>query len=181
MESATATWTGFRQRSLNAAISILALSLSGWAQQAPSSSQKHQGAKTHSGTVEYKDTKYGFRITLPESWKGYQVLWSEWDGGVLATDGTVNHVLRGPQLKIRHPKWTQENPREDMPIMIYTIVQWKESPIVSAAPFDPGEIGRNGKYIFAIPPRWNYDFAEGWEEASKILNANSFHTFAPAN
>jgi hypothetical protein len=59
MESATATWTGFRQRSLNAAISILALSLSGWAQQAPSSSQKHQGAKTHSGTVEYKDTKYG--------------------------------------------------------------------------------------------------------------------------
>jgi hypothetical protein len=165
---------------VNALACIFALTLSAWAQQATSSGQQHQNPKTRGGSVEFRDTKYGFVFTLPESWKGYQVLWSEWSGSVLGDNGRVDHVLRGPEFAIRHPRWTHENPREDMPILTYTIAQWKEDPIVSAAPFGPGEIGRNSKYVFAIPPRWNYDFAEGWEEASKILTSRSFHTFAPA-
>ena len=48
------------------------------------------------------------------------------------------------------------------------------------APFDPGEFGRNSKYVFAVPPRWDCDFAEAWEKAEKILGSKSFHTFSPA-
>jgi hypothetical protein len=174
----TEIWTRSR-RSINAAALILALSISGWAQQATSTSQKHQAPGRQAGTIEYRNGEYGFRIVLPESWKGYRVLWSEWQGSVQASNGAAEHVLRGPRLRLRHPKWTEENPREDMPIMIFTIAQWNESPIVSAAPFGPGELGRNGQFVFAVPPRWDYDFAEGYEEAEKILTPASLHTFAP--
>jgi hypothetical protein len=180
MELEAAIWTRFRVRPFNAAVLIFAFSVSGWAQPAPPASQKHQAAK-HTGTIEYRNKRYGFSFTLPESWKGYRVLWSEWQGSVLASNGTVERVLRGPRLLIRHPKWTEENPREDMPIIIFTIAQWNENPIVSAAPFDPAELGRNRKYVFAVPPRWDYDFSDGWDEAQKILIPDSLHSFAPAN
>ncbi len=181
MESATAIWARFRVRRFKLGALILGLSVLGWSQQAPPASQKHHSvAGKVAKTIEYRNTKYGFSFTLPESWKGYQVLWSEWQGNVLGSDGTVARVLRGPELKIRHPKWTEENPREDLPLMIFTIAEWNEHPNVSAAPFDPGEFGRNRKYVFALPPRWDYDFAEGWEEAERILGSKSFHTFSPA-
>ena len=131
------------------------------------------------GTIEYIDRKSGFRFALPESWKGYRILWSEWQGSVLTASGDVAHVLRGPRLLFRHPQWTQEKPHEDMPIMIYTIAQWNEGPVVSASPFFPEELGRNRKYVFAVPPRWDYDFSEGYEEAEQILAHTSLHTFAP--
>lgn len=47
MELAAAIWTRFRARPFNAAVLILALSVSGWTQQAPPASQKHQAAKRH--------------------------------------------------------------------------------------------------------------------------------------
>jgi hypothetical protein len=178
MELTTAVRTFLRLRPLNAAVLVLPLSVSGWVQ-APPASQTVQAATRHIETIQYRNRKYGFRFTLPESWKGYRVSWSEWEGRVLVSDGNVEHVLRGPLLIIRHPKWTEANPREDMPIMIFTIPQWNEGPIVSAAPFGPGELGRNRKYVFAVPPRWDYDFSEGYEEAEKLLTASSLHTFAP--
>ena len=179
MEFSTSSWTHSRARPLKAAALVLALSVSGLTQQEPSTSQKHQAARKRMGTIEYTNREYGFRFTLPESWKGYRILWSEWEGSVHTSSGEEEHVLRGPQLVIRHPKWTQKNPREDMPILIYTIAQWNEGPVVSPAPFYPEELGRNQKYVFAVPPRWDYDFAEGYEEAEKILTSASLHTFAP--
>ena len=181
MGKAAEIWTGLRVRSFNAAVLFIALSVCGWTQQSTPAVQKHQPAAKHTKTIEYKSASYGFSLTLPESWKGYQVLWSEWGGNVFNDDGSVAQELQGPELRIRHPKWTEENPREDMPIMIFTIAQWNEHPIVSAAPFDPAELGRNRKYVLAVPPRWNYDFAEGWEEAQKILSPDSLHTFEPTS
>jgi hypothetical protein len=64
--------------------------------------------------------------------------------------------------------------------MIFTIAQWNEHPIGSAALFDPAELGHNRKYVFAVPPRWDYDFAQGWEEAQEIQTPDSLHTFRPA-
>ena len=180
MKLETAIWARFRVRPFNEAVLILALSVLGCAQQAPSANQKHQAAKRHTGTIEYRNREYGFSFTLPGSWKGYRVVWSEWGGNVFATNGEVEQVLRGPKLLFRHPKWTQENPHEDIPIMIYTIAQWNEGPIVTAAPIDPWELGRNSKYVFVVPPRWDYDFSEGYEEAEKILSPTSLHPFAPA-
>jgi len=180
VETALAISTPLRPKPFSTAVLILALSIWGWSQQSAPAGQKGTAAATHPGTIEFRNTRYGFSFFLPESWKGYQVLWSEWEGDVLNDDGSVARTFRGPELKIRHPKWTQQNPWEDMPIMIFTIAQWNQHPNVSAAPFDPGEIGRNKKYVFAVPPRWNYDFSEGWEEAQKILNSESLRTFSPS-
>jgi len=178
MVLATTIWPRFGARPFNAAVLAIAMSVSGWTQQAQAPAQKHEAAGTHAKTIEYKNTNYGFSLSMPESWKGYRLLWSEWEGNVPGDDGKAG-VLRGPKLEIRHPKWTQENPYEDMPIMIFTIAQWNKAPDVSAAPFGPGELGRNRKYVFAVPPRWDYDFSEGYEEAEKILTPASFYTFAP--
>jgi len=180
MAVASATSTGLRVRPFRTAVLVIALSISGWAQQATLPIQKHRAVKKHTGTIEYRNVSYGFRFTLPTSWKGCQVLWSEWQGSVLTTDGNLARVLHGPMLQIRYPKWTKENPREDMPIMIFTIAQWNEGPVVSAAPFDPAELARNGTYVFAVPPRWDYDFSEGYEEAERLLTSDSVYTFGPA-
>jgi hypothetical protein len=162
--------------SSSAAALIIALLISGRAELSPSTSQ---AAETKPGTVEYTNKEYGFSFSLPESWKGYKVLWSEWQGNVLAPSGEMTHVLHGPKLQIRHPNWTQGHPYEDMPILIFTTAQWNEAPVVSAAPFGPTELGRNRKYVFAVPPRWDYDFSEGYEEAEKILIPSSLHAIAP--
>ncbi len=173
-------WLNFRGRQLNSIFVFLMLSVSVSAQQASLDNQKHEATGNGTKTIEYENADYGFRFTLPESWKGYRVLWSGWGGSVLGDDGSVARKLRGPELRIRHPKWTEEHPREDMPIMIFTIAQWNESPVVSAAPIGPAELGRNKRFVFAVPPRWDYDFAEGWEEAQRILTPDSLHTFAPS-
>lgn len=167
-------------RALKLAVLTLSLSMLGWSQQTAAANRK-QTASRAKGTIEYKNSEYGFTFKLPASWKGYKILWSEWRGTVIGSNGSVDHTLRGPKLVIRNPKWTQEDPWEDMPILIYTIAQWNEGPVVSAAPIDSWELGRNKKYVFAVPPRWDYDFAKGYEEAEKILTAASLHTFAPKN
>ena len=60
-------------------------------------------------------------------------------------------------ISIRHPQWTAENPRQDIPIMIFTIEQWnslqQEKFHIGAAPIGPTELNRNEKYVFAIPAR----------------------------
>jgi hypothetical protein len=55
MELATAVWTRSRVRPFSAAvlILILTLSVSGWAQQAPSTIQKHPAARKQTGAIEY--------------------------------------------------------------------------------------------------------------------------------
>jgi hypothetical protein len=47
--------------------------------------------------------------------------------------------------------------------------------MVSAAPFPPGEIGRNRKYVFALPPRFSYDEPEGVQEVLDIVGGTPLH------
>jgi len=161
-------------------IVVMSICLSVRAQQTAASASENQqgppGATTRDErTIEYTNSKYGFSVTLPASWKGYRIIWSTWQGHLPGDGGTIH----GPALQIRHPRWTAENPREDIPIMIYSIAQWKANPIVSAAPIDPNELGRNRKYVFALPPRWDFDELEGVEEAETIVSHNPLRTFAP--
>jgi hypothetical protein len=71
--------------------------------------------------VEYTNTKYGFRFSLPSGWKGYTIVTEQWE----ASDAQKGAMERGPTVYIRHPDWTKENPREDIPIMIFTLSQWE--------------------------------------------------------
>jgi len=125
------------------------------------------------GLIVYKNTEYGFSFALPESWKGYTIVTDQWEGVGLPTSESRQGTETGPIINIRHPLWTSANPRQDIPIMVFTLAQWaslqKEEFSVGAAPVPPSELGRNTGYVFALPARYNYAFPTGFEEVETIL------------
>ena len=129
--------------------------------------------------VEYRNTQYDFCLSLPKDWKGYSVLVDEWHGYKLTRREGDVIVAQGPLVIIRHPNWTPEEPRQDIPIMAFTRAQWravqKGAFSVSSAPFGPGELGRNHNYVFALPPRYNYAFPMGYEEVERIVKDHFLH------
>ncbi|WP_148136811.1 LysM peptidoglycan-binding domain-containing protein [Candidatus Formimonas warabiya] len=126
--------------------------------------------------VVYRNTQYGFSFSLPESWRGYRIVTDRWEG--LDINGQV--VETGPEIMIRHPLWTAERPRQDIPIMIFTLDQWRsleqDKFHIGAAPIGPRELGRNKRYVMALPARYNFAFPEGYEEVERILEGNPLHT-----
>ncbi len=131
--------------------------------------------------IVYENTRYGFTFSLPESWKGYTIVTGRWEGLSLERASRDKVVERGPLISIRHPEWTAQNPRQDIPIMILTHAQWNSLRqgkfSVGAAPVGPTEIDRNSSYVFALPVRYNYAFPTGYEEVEKILEANPLIPF----
>lgn len=131
--------------------------------------------------VIYTNKRYGFSFYLPKSWKGYSVHSDRWTGSSVSDESREVH---GPFILISHPLSTEENPREDIPIMVFTRVQWRDvsdsNLIVSAAPFPPSEIGRNEKYVFATPPRYLNDALDGWEEVGRIIGGHPLRGFPPS-
>jgi hypothetical protein len=125
--------------------------------------------------IVYKNAHYGFCFLLPADWKGYKIVTEKWSGTVLDTQKSES----GPQLLIRNPKWTENDPWQDIPIMIFTPSQWKivaaDNMAVSAAPIGPAELGQNKNYVFALPPRWiGFTDAEGTDEVQTLMNQNPF-------
>src|SRR5579862_6346439 len=150
----------------------LAMSILLNAQAPPTASQE-------TASVEYR-SPYGFCFSLPENWRGFSIVKDRWKGVKLHGDPIV--VAEGLLIKIRNPKWSESDPREDIPVMIFTLEQWQSlgrTFTVSAAPFGPSELGRSGKYVFALPARYNHDLLYGWQEVENIVMGDSFH--APCN
>jgi hypothetical protein len=125
------------------------------------------------GKFIYKNTQYGFSFSLPDSWEGYSIITGKWEGNPVGSD-TVTE--QGPIISIRNPNWTQENPYQDIPIMVFTLSQWdllqQEKFHIGAAPIGPTELGRNAEYVLALPARYNFSFPTGYEEVEKILEGN---------
>ena len=132
--------------------------------------------------MTYDNKKYRFRITLPASCKGYSIMVGEWHGSVYEEghDSPAQQV-KGPLITIRHPLWTEANPWQDLPVMVFTHAQWKyveEYRIeVSAAPFGPGEIGRNAKYMFTLPPRLTVADVNGRDAVEGMLRHQPLHAY----
>ncbi len=119
----------------------------------------------------YRDEEYGFEITLLNSWKEYLVLVESWRGRTL--DGQ-DKEFEGPQIVIRHPEWTVSQPWQDIPIMVFTNLEWElveEGNLnVSAAPIGPTKLDKNQNYVFALPPRWvGFTDNLGQNEATEIV------------
>lgn len=131
------------------------------------------GDYEESQAVTYTNTQYGFSFSLPAGWKGYTIVNDEWQGSAIGDEQSEEPVETGPIVSIRHPLWTAQEPRQDIPIMIFTISQWdllqNEAYHIGAAPMGPSELGRNKRYVFALPARYNYAFPTGFEEVEKIL------------
>ena len=106
------------------------------------------------------------------SWKGYSIVTDQWDG----YNNKMGQDEHGPLVSIRHPLWTKENPRLDIPIMVLTRAQWdsiqKEDLHIGGAPIPPSGIGENEKYEFALPARYNFSGLDGVEEVDKIMRSN---------
>lgn len=126
--------------------------------------------------LEYVNDQYGFSITLPVSWKGYTTIAESWTGTNI--DDPKVPSIQGPELLIRHPLWTVANPRQDIPVMIFTLAEWdlikQEKLSLGAAPIGPSELGRNAKYVFALPARYNFAYLPGFEEVQQIIDNKSF-------
>jgi len=131
---------------------------------------------------EYHNSDLGFSVSLPPSWKGFTVQNIEWEG-LISGDLGDEVVRRGPLISIVHPKSSVQQSRQDIPIMVFTIEQWdqlqQDEWHIGAAPIGPFELGRNSKYVFALPARYNYAFLEGWEEVEQILQRRPIVTFEP--
>lgn len=130
----------------------------------------------------YLNTAYGFSFDLPAGWQDFQVLDEAWEGLSLVAGEEGKVVACGPLLQIRHPAWTPEEPRQDIPIMVLTLDQWAKLEAmefsVGAAPVGPKELGRNDRYVFALPARYNYAFPAGYEEVETILAHNPLKPIA---
>ena len=131
------------------------------------------GSASQPGDVVVHNTEYGFDFVLPNSWQGYTIVTATWAGLGTVGENAGKSVATGPDLSIRHPQWTAENPRQDIPILVFTLKQWddlqKEVFHIGAAPVLPTELGRNSRYVFALPARYNYAFPTGFEEVENIL------------
>lgn len=132
-------------------------------------------------SVVYTDAQYGFKFALPDSWEEYSVVKTVWEG----TSSTSGAAVHGPKLLIRNPKWTEAAPYEDLPILVFTHAQWNsylsEDFYVSAAPLPATELARNNVYVFALPPRWDFDYSLEYKEAQEIMAGNPLQPFDLAN
>lgn len=137
----------------------------------PNSNSSLSSTTTDLSSIIYKNTQYGFKFTLPKSWQGFSIVSGNWQGNDIASGKATE---TGTMLSIRHPQWTTKNPRQDIPIFIFTLDQWnllqKEKFHIGAAPIPPSELGRNNIYVFAFPARYNYAFPTGYKEVEQILN-----------
>lgn len=137
---------------------------------------------TVSDSVEYRNTTYGFSFSLPESWRGYTIVEGEWKGDSMDVKG--NALLgaeKGPLISIRHPLWTAASPRQDVLVMVFTLQEWSDMQEdkfhIGAAPINPSELGRNSKYVFGLPARYNFAYQSGFEEVDQLIRANSLKAF----
>lgn len=136
-------------------------------------SPTQEPVKTPVTTAAYTNTEYGFSIALPASWKGYSIVNDTWKAYSLDKPQGEKPDESGPLISIRHPKWTSAVPRQDIPIMVFTLAQWnlitQDKIHIGAAPINPSELARNAKYVFALPARYNFAFPVGYEEVDTIL------------
>jgi hypothetical protein len=134
------------------------------------------------GVVLYNE-QYGFSFALPNSWQNFSVADSRWEGLASTGEQAGKIVAEGPELTIRHPLWTAEKPRQDIPILIFTLDEWnalqKEDFHIGAAPIGPSELNRNSRYVFALPARYNFAYLTGYEEVETILKGQPLKPIEP--
>jgi hypothetical protein len=133
--------------------------------------------------VVYYNTQFGFSFMLPDSWRDFFIVDSRWEGLAVSGGQAGKIVAEGPELTIRHPLWTAENPRQDIPILIFTLEQWdalqKDAFHIGAAPIGPSELGRNSRNVFALPARYNFAYLTGYEEVETLLKSQPLKPVEP--
>ncbi|MFA6494875.1 MAG: TspO/MBR family protein [Candidatus Paceibacterota bacterium] len=134
---------------------------------------------TATGT-SYTNSQYRFSFALPISWEGYSIVTSTWKGDAIGPSGDTP-VATGPTISIRSPQWTAAQPMQDIPIMIFTPVQWSalqsDAFHIGAAPIGPSVLASSTAYVFALPARYNFAFLSNYQEVEDILAGHPLRVF----
>jgi len=134
----------------------------GFILQKPVAKNSSQNSAQTKNSVEYVNEQYGFKFSLPQDWQGYSIVTDKWEG---YTSDPYAIVEQGPLISIGNPQWTSAKPYQDIPIMVFTPLQWsamqRNEFHISAAPINLSLFGYNDKYIFGLPARYNFTFPEG--------------------
>lgn len=127
----------------------------------------------------YTNESYGFKMTMPDSWKGFTMIEDVWNGWPVGGDAKLGEEYQGPKLIFRNDKWKPLEVWQDIPILVFTKDVWalvmKGDVMASSSPILPEKIGENSNFIFATPPRWTLNNDPGAEEAIEIVK--TFKTF----
>jgi hypothetical protein len=99
--------------------------------------------------------------------------------GTAGRTGTFSSVDQSMCSAIRAGPTT--GPRKIFRSLVFTLAQWKkienDELFVSAAPIGPGELGRNRKYVFALPARFTYAEVDEKEEVEDLIRRNPLKAF----
>jgi hypothetical protein len=136
-----------------------------------------QGQVQHQ-VIKYVNKKYGFTFSLPQTWADYSTSESTYDA---LNNGQWQHF---PQITIKNPRSTAARPLKEIIVVVLTHAEWdsieKGTLALSASSEGPGELGRNKRYVFVVPPRFYYKVDEkepGFREVVQILHSNPLHAF----
>ncbi len=129
--------------------------------------------------VRYHNAQYALTFDLPDDWRAYSVLMSQWDGEKYSPGKDTEIVVaHGPIIILRNPQWKANAIYQDIPIYVFTHQQWNDinlgkygSPVVAGGVIY--ELWHNNKYVFGIHSRYNAnDSVPGWKEVENIVNQN---------
>src|ERR1039457_583665 len=115
---------------------------------------------------------------LPRTWRGYSTVEDTWKSG----PGGDEVLESGAEITIVNPQSTLTQPFQDIYIRVFSHAQGDSLQqgnfAISAASIGPGEIGRNRKHVFAVPPRMiDTDNLYGWKEVVRIIQSNPLRAF----
>lgn len=132
--------------------------------------------------VTYTNDQYGYKVSLPQNWRGYSVVTAAWTGDPVEQGAAAT---TGPLVALRNPQWTAQHPYQDIPLMIFTLAQWADLQQgkfhIGAAPINPSLLAFNEKYVIALPARYNYAFPEGWQEVDRLLQNHAVRATHPVS
>lgn len=160
---------------------MVILGIAGYLLYSSRGSTPQENIQAQATSTTYSNADYGFVITLPLSWKGYTVVADTWKAYAVDKSQSDTYSETGALFAIRNPLWATSTPRQDIPIMVFTLTQWElliqDKIHIGAAPINPSELSRNTKYVFALPARYNFAFPLGYEEVDAILQTKPVRGF----
>jgi hypothetical protein len=129
--------------------------------------------------VCYQSARYDLTFYLPASWRGYSVSLQQLnDERYSRAEDKQIIVGHTPMITLRHPKWQASAPYQDIPILVFTGVQWDAlhhgefwPSLFAGGTMD--ELWHSQRFVFAMSSRYNAaDEMRGWKEAGEIVDQN---------
>jgi hypothetical protein len=129
--------------------------------------------------VRYHSARYELTFYLPPSWRGYSVSIQQIDDERYSSaEDRLIIVGHTPMITLRHPQSQVDAPYQDIPILVFTPVQWEAlhrgelwPSIFAGGVMD--ELWHNQRFVFAMSSRYNAaDEVSGWKEVADIVERN---------